>query len=51
MELPNLFILFLNGNKLIKEDEHHAFFHLSNVRERYLFNWYFSRAAANMKRA
>jgi len=37
---------FLNGNKLEIEDEYHAFFicpRYVNIRERYLYNWYFSR--------
>ena len=38
---------FLNGNQLILEDEYHAFFICPtyvNIREIYLYNWYFSRA-------
>ena len=37
---------FLNGNQLITEDEYQAFFicpKYVNIRERYLYNWYFSR--------
>ena len=37
---------FLNGNQRIIEDEYHAFFICPtyvNIRERYLYNWYFSR--------
>ena len=37
---------FLNGNHPIIEDEYHAFSICPkdvNIRERYLYNWYFSR--------